>query len=1029
MSPLDPVWEELGKIDYLLDQLARSVERGEVERRVYDRMSPRFLARRADLADVLRQRQARVVPVPLSPGAPTMPTDARLVRVERAPVTPGDRVPESTQSTPAQLSEPVGEPQWWAQPATAEGRQIPPRYAAPRSAVSAGTWMTFAGGFLVIVAVAIFTIYAWASMPALAKLAVLVAVTAMFYVGGEVVRTRMELPAAGIALTGVGSAMLLFDGWAVINNFGMTGALPWAVLLLLCSLAYWATELRIAGGWFGAIGAAAQVGWWWLLGSALHLPMMWQIAGIAVVALLWAFASRNVPSDGPLAALGTVLRGGSVLLATVMPVAMLAQTFLDRGVDDVGLVAAAFVVAVAATVVIELHAPDLRRYSAVLHVPVVAALLTTGDPGVAAGLSAAFALLYGAYAVLRGAVGYASLSLAAVALAVWVFGQRFAWESTMTTGVGAGLFAAAAVGGFLLWRRPAGNTQASSDSPATLAGLAWHTLGILGLAVTTVIGVPAAAGGVPLSSVAVTAAHVLLALWVLALWTLTVAVTRREEAGWVLFGWSFYAMAAVVAWGWPDMHSAWYAAALILLAVAWRQVEPVSDQLLGVERAMLTTVSRTLMLAIPIGGAIASSVFFSLSDVPMAALLALAAIAWAADALRSGDSWAFAPAAAFGVAAAFVGGWHADSATMAAVWAAAAGAVFALAGAFGSRRMDGWGAFLAAGGVLPATVALVAGFGNVGHLAVALAFVTVAWALSTIAADMPVLFGVAGVFSSFTLLATLWWRDPAPIVSYLAYSVLAVALFAPVVLSLGNQGGMLRRAARPLATAALFTMGQFALLGFIQMSVGQPDIGTRALQIGQPALAYGLIASGAMAVLWSALEDFEMGGYLGYASMLFGILTFMDLTHVKQTEFYLLAIAAYAIGMGVLYSRKGVGRRVPASSNGVAFTAAVIAPFLLSLGAYKPMVALEHGLWTLFLAIAAIVGGLMSRTKLYFLGGITIASLEALYMSRSVLMALPAWVWIGLGGFFLIFGGVRFARRELLGKGPSRQSDGFVDWR
>lgn len=31
VSPVDSVWDELGKIDYLLDQLAKAVERGEEE--------------------------------------------------------------------------------------------------------------------------------------------------------------------------------------------------------------------------------------------------------------------------------------------------------------------------------------------------------------------------------------------------------------------------------------------------------------------------------------------------------------------------------------------------------------------------------------------------------------------------------------------------------------------------------------------------------------------------------------------------------------------------------------------------------------------------------------------------------------------------------------------------------------------------------------------------------------------------------------------------------------------------------------
>ena len=40
MSPIDPIWDQLGKIDYLLDQLARAVERGDAGLEVYERMAP-----------------------------------------------------------------------------------------------------------------------------------------------------------------------------------------------------------------------------------------------------------------------------------------------------------------------------------------------------------------------------------------------------------------------------------------------------------------------------------------------------------------------------------------------------------------------------------------------------------------------------------------------------------------------------------------------------------------------------------------------------------------------------------------------------------------------------------------------------------------------------------------------------------------------------------------------------------------------------------------------------------------------------
>jgi len=155
----------------------------------------------------------------------------------------------------------------------------------------------------------------------------------------------------------------------------------------------------------------------------------------------------------------------------------------------------------------------------------------------------------------------------------------------------------------------------------------------------------------------------------------------------------------------------------------------------------------------------------------------------------------------------------------------------------------------------------------------------------------------------------------------------------------------------------------------------------------------------------------------------------MDLTGIVQEEAYLLGIASYAIAMGLLYTRMGAGRRMPSAADGVAFVAAIVGPFLLSLNVIDVTAALQHGLWTLGLSVIAIVAGLMTRTRIYFLGGILIASLEALWLSRSVLLALPTWVWIGLAGLALIGGGVTFARREVLDAASRRVSEGLIGWR
>ena len=75
MSPIDPVWDQLGKIDYLLDQLARAVERGDAGLEVYERMAPRYLERRAELAEILERRAARGEAAPGSTAYPAPEAD------------------------------------------------------------------------------------------------------------------------------------------------------------------------------------------------------------------------------------------------------------------------------------------------------------------------------------------------------------------------------------------------------------------------------------------------------------------------------------------------------------------------------------------------------------------------------------------------------------------------------------------------------------------------------------------------------------------------------------------------------------------------------------------------------------------------------------------------------------------------------------------------------------------------------------------------------------------------------------------
>lgn len=1021
MGAPDPVWDELGKIDYLLDQLARAVERGEFGHETWDALSPRYYERRAELAAVVSSRAIRTGAA--SPAAVPM-------------VVPG---------TPATASAPpAAEPQASPAPTPAP---LPLAYATPRvepafaptpapNRTSAGAWMSYAGALLVVIAVAIFTIYAWATFPPLVKLAVLLGVTAAFYVGGEVVRLKLDLPAVGVALISVGSAMLLFDGWSVIRATGATGPLPWAVMLLLCSLAYWATEWRITGGWFGAIGAAAQVGWWWMLGQALGWEPYWVAAGVSVVAAVWALASARTARGGPLATLAGVLRVGAVVVAAGTGVATLVSGVAAQieHAPTFWPVAAAAVSALAFTVVVERLSPRPRGLSALGHVPlfVVAAaywtaLAVAGRPGPDLALLVTLLVMaaaYDTYAPSRGSAAYALAGLAAEGLFWLGVADRYGWRSDVTVGVLLAFGLSAIVGGRLL-------NRAEPDPvrwPGALwAARVWEYGGVAVLALATLL-VPVI-GGLPLSGARIEGGSVLLALGVLAAWVAARFVRRSGALGRVTFAWSFYALAAALAWAWPAWHSAWYGAALLGLTLLFSQSRALVEKTLRIPADEVGLWCRLIIVVLPLAAMVASLAFFRLDGYPVAALMALAGVVWLAEAVRAKDWWALAPSTAWLVAAAAVVGWVARGLPDAAIAAGAAGLVVAALGALGPRKLDSWGAFAAAGGTAIATVTTVAAVGDARRLALALLLVSGAWALTAIAAAWPELGGVAAAFGSLSLWAALSWRDASPWGTVIAFAVFAGFLLVPRALSRAAAGSKRLRAVRALAVSGAIALAELCMIGLLSYASGGEAAPARWLDLGASGAAVALALGGGYLLTWTALEHVELGLYPGTALVVLGAMIQMDGWGLRDAEWFLLLAALYFAGMGVLWASRKSERRVPVGTDIAAFAVGVAMPFALAVTGWDAETTLRHGLWVLGLAAASTSVGLLSHTRVYFQGGIVVLVLDAVWLSRSVLFALPSWVWIGTVGLALIAGGVVYARREKLGGVGRRIREGFAAWR
>lgn len=415
MDRSSPVWRELEQIDYFLEHLARAVERGEVHRASYDLLAPRYLERRSELASVIKRAAVASAPAP----------------------------------APARVAAPA--------PAAAP---LPAPVARPPRQVPWTTVLTITGAFLVIVASAIFAVATWDVFGAGFRLAFLGALTAAFYAVGWFVRSRMGLTSGGLALTAVGSAMLLFDGWIAIDGYALRGAWPWVGWLLFCSAAYWITEVAVGGRFFGVTGAAAQIAWVWLLGDALHWPTPARMAGIAVVACAWSLSARFASDRAAFAPLAATLRWGAPVAVALSSAGLLSDLMIAPA--DLLYLVSALVCGAAVTLVVDVTGLP-RGPAAVGYAPFLLAVAGLAGEGREAWIHLALlaALVVGAvvYEVLRGGFGHGLLALVGKVGAILLLGELVGWHVSSSIA----LVAVAAATWSVAWRYVPGTDPGSRD--------------------------------------------------------------------------------------------------------------------------------------------------------------------------------------------------------------------------------------------------------------------------------------------------------------------------------------------------------------------------------------------------------------------------------------------------------------------------------------------------------------------------------------------------------------------------------------
>jgi len=1017
--------EELGKIDYLLDQLARAVERGEVARASYDAMAPRYLARRADLASILTVR-----PVAGHPEQQSVEDKLELVFESRR--TPGET--GFTGPAPAEQTVVLGqaEAEWhkpMSQVASAAGDR--PARVAPRSAPVSVNWtsvLLFLGAFLVISASAIFALTVWGSVGTLGKLAFMGTATLCFYIAGYFARTRLNLMAGSTALTAVGSAMLLFDCWIVIDGFSLTGPMPWAVALLVVSGVYWLSEVTLGQRIYGVAGAAAQVAWWWLAADALHLDPMVRIAVIAVVGVVWQLLAARGVENEPVRSLSEVLLWAAPVVEALAALGT-AAAVLAYGPTNAVMVAAATVTAAAGAVVVLrsrfVVSPADAWIAAALQLPLFAAVLYGGGPswaGVAflLALTAAYLLA----AVARYGVPMTLLSAAAEVLAV---------SSILDLlHVGPhGLIAVMAVLG-LSWvaasrllgtvgREPSSPWLSSAQDTALALGL----LGFAPLLWASVSALfmgdgPALLGGTTVAADVVTVAIVLVA------WSGASLLRRHPLPAAGTIAWSFYTLAALMAWALPGRHSAYYAAALVVLAAIWLFTRYPVQRFYRLDLAVLGWSMRGAMLLFGALGLVAEVYYFSqLTSWASLFLTVTVSIMFFADALIAEEPTS---AAVGGVALVLAGDllghlvWSGGAGAV----AAAAVAVLVAAAAWGFRgvwRDRSWALAIAV--ALAATIACLAGVPE-WWLAGALALTAVAWAVATATSWEPLALP-SGLVALAALCALLSAADRPSWVTIAAFGVAAVLLGLPSVLPAARCGAAHQQAGAAVAAAGGVGLAGLVAVGYVGRLIGMSGW----LDLGPQGLAAALLLLGGYVVVQAVMWRLEPLLYAGCLFWLFALFAELGARNFTTAELFSTPLALYLVAMGYLYTMwdRESERRYPAQLDLLSVVVGLGVPVCLALTNTfgKPMIV--HTSWAIGLSLFAIAAGVLVRSRYFLFGGAAALALVAGWRTMSYLAQLW-WLVLGVIGVALLVIALTWERqRQFIGATRMRLERSFEDWR
>lgn len=995
--------DEIGQIDYFLDQLARAVEHGEVHRASYDLLAPRYLQRRADLVASLQPRTARaddwIADEDLWDDGDVNVSAARL-------------------------------PAGWLQPATPEVVRSTPA-VAPRAAPASVNWTTvllFLGAFLVISASAIFALTVWNSVGPFVKLAFMGATTLLFYGAGYYASVKLKLKAGGTALTVVGSAMLLFDGWLIIDTFHLSGPLPWAVVLLAISAVYWLTEVALGQRMYGVAGAAAQIAWWWLLADALNLDPIVRIAVIALIAGVWQLLAERGVAEEATASLSEVLLWAAPVVELLAAVGAIGVLLYNSPSDFTAVTSAVVTSAAGAVVVIRsrhVAAPADRWLAGMLQVPVFVAILTgTGAswPGFAALLALAAGYTLAAVTVFGPPM---AIPAAVAELLAWAaLRDLLHLDRHWTVGLLVAISVSWVAAAYLVEEvadRPLPEWLAEADSTAATLRI----LGLLGMVLASA-GAIWAATGIVLTGTVTSAADAVLAAVVLAGWAGASLLPRRPLPAVATVVWSFYALATVTDWVHPGGHSVFYAGVLLGLAFLWLLASIAVERFYDVPALAFGWAMRGALLLAWLVGLVAERIYFpGLSAWPVFVFTLVAAAAFLADAFLTDQPVTAAAGAVALVLAGDLLGTIVHGPGLGALAAGSAAlATVAVAWAMRSSWRDRSRA-LAVAAAAAATLACLPGRVPEWWLAGALALAAIAWAGAAVIAWEELSFASA-IVGLAALAALLSAADAASWITVASFGTAGLLLGLPSVMASTRKGSAHERVGMALAVAGglgLAWMVPVALSDFLASWAGWLHFGPHGLTLILIFLGGYLVAQ---AVIWGV----ELLVYVGSLCLLVALLAEMNSRHFTTEELYSTPVALYFVAMGYLYRAwDSEHRTYPAALDLVAVLIGLGVPVVLALSSAFGAPMFVHTSWAIGLSLLAIGAGIVVRSRALLFGGAAALAVVAGWRTISYLAEFW-WLVLGLIGVSLLVVALTWERqRQLIGETRARLRDGFEGWR